>query len=84
MRKLLIAAAAVLALSACTTAEQAGTIGAIGGGLVGGAVGGTEGALIGVVAGGAGGYLLGRAADRPGYCRYRHARTGRVVVDRCY
>lgn len=84
MRKFLIAAVASLTLTACTTAEQGAVIGAVGGGLIGGAVGGTEGALIGVVAGGAGGYLLGRVADRPGYCRYRHARTGRVIIDRCY
>ena len=80
----MLAAAATLMLAGCTTAEQASVVGAVGGGLVGSAIGGTEGALIGVVAGGAGGYLLGRAADRPGYCRYRHARTGRVIVDRCY
>lgn len=84
MRKMFFAAATALLLAGCTHAEQAATVGAVGGGLVGAAVGGTEGALIGVVAGGAGGYLLGRAHDRPGYCRYRHARTGRTIVDRCY
>lgn len=83
MKKFVIAAAASLMLVGCTTAEQGAVVGAVGGGLIGGAVGGTQGALIGVVAGGAGGYLLGRASE-PGYCRYRHARTGRVVVDRCY
>lgn len=84
MRKFLIAAVASLTLTACTTAEQGAVIGGIGGGLIGGAVGGTEGALIGVVAGGVGGYLIGRAADRPGYCRYRVRGTNRIVTEPCY
>lgn len=84
MMKIVYAAVAalMLAVTGCTTAEQAGTVGAVGGGLIGAAAGGTQGALIGVVAGGAGGYLLGRAAD--GRCRYRHAVTGQIVYDRCY
>lgn len=81
MRKMVLAAVAALALAGCTTAEKAGTAGAVGGTLLGAAVGGTQGALIGAVAGGAGGYLLGRAAD--GTCRYR-TRDNRIVYDRCY
>lgn len=84
MKKFVIAAAASLMLVGCTTAEQGAVIGGVGGGLIGGAVGGTQGALIGVIAGGAGGYLLGRAADRPGYCRYRVRGSNRVVVEPCY
>jgi hypothetical protein len=71
MMKLVYAlvASLMLAITGCTTAEQAGT------------VGGTEGALIGAVAGGVGGYLIGRTAD--GRCQYR-TRDGRIVYDRCY
>ncbi len=85
MRKMIFAALAAVSLTgtACTTAEQTATVGAVGGGLIGAAAGGTEGALIGVVAGGAGGYLLGKAAD-PGYCRYRVAGTNRIVTEPCY
>ena len=81
MKKIAIALAVVGALTGCTTAEQAGTVGALGGAAIGGVVGGTQGALIGAVAGGVGGYLLGRTED--GRCRYR-TRDGRTVVDRCY
>ena len=83
MMKILYAAVAVLmlAVTGCTTAEQTGTVGAVGGALVGSALGGTQGALIGAVAGGVGGYLIGRTAD--GRCQYR-TRDGRTVYDRCY
>lgn len=83
MRKMIMAAAAVLMLAGCTTAEQT----AVGGAAVGAAVGGiatgqVEGALAGAAIGGAGGYLIGRIADRPGYCQYRD-QYGRVYTDRC-
>jgi len=83
MKKIVYAAVAALtlAITGCTTAERTGTVGAVGGGLIGAAVGGTQGALIGAVAGGVGGYLIGREAD--GRCRYR-TRDGRIVYDRCY
>ncbi|MEX0406303.1 YMGG-like glycine zipper-containing protein [Aquibium sp. LZ166] len=83
MRKTIFAALAAISLTgtACTTAEQAGTVGAVGGALIGGAAGGTKGALIGAVAGGVGGYLIGRTAD--GRCQYR-TRSGAIVYDRCY
>lgn len=82
MKKLVMAGAAALMLSGCTTAEQ----GAVGGAAVGAAVGGlatgrVEGALAGAAIGGASGYLLGRAAT-PGYCRYRD-QYGRVYEARC-
>jgi len=87
MRKSFITLVSTLAIAGavagCTTAEQTGTVGAAGGALIGAAAGGPRGALIGAAAGGLGGYLIGRAADRPGYCQYRHPRTGRVFVDRC-
>ena len=83
MMKIVYAAVAALtlAITGCTTAERAGTVGAVGGALIGGGLGGTQGALIGAVAGGVGGYLIGRTAD--GRCRYR-TRDGRIVYDRCY
>ena len=72
MRKTIFAALAAISLTgtACTTAEQAGTVGAVGGALI-----------IGAVAGGVGGYLIGRTAD--GRCQYR-TRSGAIVYDRCY
>jgi hypothetical protein len=84
MKKLILVmiAAAPLALAGCTTAEQTGVGGAAVGAAVGGlATGTTGGALGGALIGGTAGYLLGRAADHPGYCRYRgHDRYGRRVV----
>jgi len=47
------------------------------------ASGSVEGAAVGAAAGAVGGYLLGKAADRPGYCRYRDRYSGRVYVERC-
>jgi hypothetical protein len=66
----------------CTTAEQTGTAGAIGGALIGAAVSSdpVKGAAIGAVAGGAGGYVLGKLAD--GRCRYRYP-DGRVYIAAC-
>lgn len=84
MRKTIIALAAVAALAGCTTAEQTAVGGAALGAAVGGIAGGSlEGAAVGAAVGGVGGYLLGRVADRPGYCRYRDRRSGRVYVERC-
>jgi len=48
-----------------------------------GGVLGPVGTAIGSAAGAVAGYLLGSVADRPGYCRYQHRRTGRVYVARC-
>ena len=76
----------ILGMSGCnTTGESAGLgalIGAGAGAAIGGIAGGWEGAAIGAGAGAIGGYLLGRAADRPGYCRYRD-RYNRTYVARC-
>jgi hypothetical protein len=84
MKNIIFALAATLAVAGCTTAERTATVGALGGAAIGGIAGGdVEGAAIGAAAGAVGGYLIGRAADRPGYCRYRDRRTGRVYVERC-
>jgi hypothetical protein len=83
MKKLILTMALVapLAVTGCTTAEQTGVGGAAVGAAVGGlATGTTGGALGGALIGGTAGYLLGRAADHPGYCRFRgHYRSGRRV-----
>lgn len=85
MNKTVIALVGLLAIAGCTTAEQAGTVGAVGGGVIGLAASGGDpvAGLAGAAIGGAGGYVLGRIADRPGYCTYVDRRTGREYVDRC-
>jgi Glycine zipper len=84
MKNILFALVATFAIAGCTTAERTATVGALGGAAIGGIAGGDiEGAAVGAAIGGVGGYLLGRAADRPGYCRYRDRYTGRVYVERC-
>ncbi len=83
MKHILFALIATVAIASCTTAERTATVGALGGAAIGGIAGGDlEGAAVGAAIGGVGGYLLGRAADRPGYCRYRD-RYGRVYTARC-
>ena len=76
-----LSVAATLA-TGCTTAEQSGTVGALGGAAIGAAVSRdpVKGAAIGAVAGGAAGYLLGRTAD--GRCRYSDGRGGTYIA-RC-
>lgn len=87
MKKVLVALALAATITGCTTAEQTGVGGAAVGAAVGGlATGTTGGALGGALIGGTAGYLLGRAADHPGWCRYRgRDRYGRRVIyeDRC-
>ncbi|QPC85722.1 hypothetical protein GA830_02475 [Mesorhizobium sp. NBSH29] len=84
MRNMIFALAATLAVAGCTTAEKTAVGGAAVGAAIGGiATGNLEGAAVGAAVGGVGGYLLGRAADRPGYCRYRDRYNGRVYVERC-
>lgn len=84
MNKTIIAAVASLAiLSGCTMAERTAAVGAgVGAGVGALATGTIEGAAIGSLVGAVGGYLIGRAADRPGYCRYRHP-NGHYFYDRC-
>jgi hypothetical protein len=84
MRNVLLAFAALLFLAACTTAEKGAVVGGVGGAVVGAAVSGDAGgAAVGGLIGAVGGYLIGRSIDRPGYCRYRDRRTGRVYEARC-
>jgi hypothetical protein len=82
MRKLVISLAAVMALSACTRAEQdvaIGTaIGAGAGALIGGDI---ESALVGGAVGALAGYIITR--QRGGQCLYRDRRTGEEYVTRC-
>ncbi|MDO9418327.1 glycine zipper 2TM domain-containing protein [Pararhizobium sp.] len=82
MRKMLIAAALVLPLAACTTTERTTTAGAVSGGIIGGAISGDfGGAAIGAIAGGIAGALIGQA-NEPGRCVYRN-REGRRYVAAC-
>lgn len=84
MKMTIIAAAASLAvLAGCTTAERTAAVGAgVGAGVGAVATGTIEGAAIGSLVGAVGGYLVGKAADRPGYCRYRYP-NGDYFYDRC-
>ena len=88
MHKILIIAATVLSLAACTTTQQGATVGAIGGGIVGatatgGSVVGTAvGAGIGAVAGAAAGELLGYYGTSRDRCVYRRA-DGTQYIDTC-
>ena len=90
MNKLVLVAAALLALvtlSACTTTQRAASLGAVAGATVGGlttgsfagaAVGGAVGAVSGAVVG----ELLGRYRDDPTQCVYED-RYGRRFIDDC-
>ncbi|MEI5681623.1 lipoprotein [Mesorhizobium sp. CGMCC 1.15528] len=80
MRKMIIALAAVVALSGCTSTERDVGIGAGAGAIIGGIAGGGRGALIGAGAGALGGLLVRNL--RNGYCQYRD-RHGRIYTARC-
>lgn len=81
MRKLIIALAAVAALSGCTTTEQDVGVGTAAGALIGGAVGGWKGAAVGAAVGAGSGLLVRNL--RNGYCQYRDPDTGRLYTRRC-
>ena len=82
MRKTIIAAAAMMALAGCTTAERDTVAGgAIGAGIGALATGDAGGAIAGGAIGAGTGYLLGRAT-RQGWCRYRD-NQGRIYEARC-
>ena len=92
---LLIAALAVSALlGGCATplGQQYGTVGAVGGAIIGGAAGGTRGAIIGGAAGAIVGGAVGdeqsfdhdRDRDRGYEGGYRHPPEYRRYPDRCY
>ncbi|MGY6707991.1 MAG: glycine zipper domain-containing protein [Rhizobiaceae bacterium] len=84
MRKMIIVAAASMAvLAGCTTAERTAAVGAgVGAGVGAIATGTIEGAAVGSLVGAVGGYLVGRASDRPGQCQYRRP-NGQIFYDRC-
>ncbi|MDK1488595.1 glycine zipper domain-containing protein [Sinorhizobium sp. 7-81] len=82
MKKILVAAALILPLTACTQTEKGAAIGAVSGGIIGGAI--TDdvgGAAVGAAVGGVAGALIGRA-NEPGRCIYRD-RYGRRYTARC-
>jgi hypothetical protein len=83
MKKLLVMAALLLTVSACSQTEQGAAIGGLGGAAIGAAVAGdpVEGAVIGGAVGGVAGALIGNASERD-RCRYRD-RHGRVHVASC-
>ena len=83
MKKLLILAAAVLSLSACSTTEKTAAIGAGTGAVIGGvASGNVYGAAAGAIVGGAAGALIGHVADSKNMCTYR-AKNGKLYTDYC-
>jgi membrane protein DedA with SNARE-associated domain len=84
MKNVLIAIAAMIAVTGCTTPEKTALVGSAAGAAIGGISSGTwGGAAVGAAAGAVGGYLIGKVVDRPGYCRYRDPRTGHEYVERC-
>ncbi|MGI6852463.1 hypothetical protein [Mesorhizobium sp. 1B3] len=80
MRKMIVALAAIVALSGCTTTERDVTVGTAAGAIIGGIADGGTGALIGAGAGALGGLLVRNL--RNGYCEYRDKR-GRIYTARC-
>lgn len=80
MRKMIIALAAVAALTGCSTTERDIGVGTAAGAVIGGIAGGGKGAAIGAVAGAVGGVLVRNL--RNGYCQYRD-RNGRIYTARC-
>lgn len=85
MKKLLLVAALIVPLAACTQTEQGATVGALGGAAIGSAVASSgnraEGALVGGAVGAVAGALIGRA-NEPNRCRYRDS-YGRVYLAEC-
>jgi uncharacterized protein YcfJ len=71
MKKILLAAALILPLAACTQTEKGAGIGAASGAIIGGAAtGNVRGAAVGAAVGGVAGALIGNATE-PGRCIYR-------------
>lgn len=82
MKNIILAFAAAVAISGCTTTERDVGTGAALGAATGAAVSGNvQGAAVGAAAGAATGLLVRNL--RNGYCQYRHPRTGRVYTARC-
>ncbi len=83
MKRVLIFAAAGLALASCTPTQQGAGIGAATGAVVGGAVtNDVRGAAVGAAIGGASGAVIGNVAGRPGQCEFQD-RNGRRYVAAC-
>ncbi len=83
MKKMIVLAALLVPLGACSQTEKGAAVGGLGGAAVGAAVAGNpvEGAVIGGAVGTVAGALIGQASER-GQCRYRDG-YGRVYVARC-
>ncbi len=82
MKKLVIAAVAMLAIAGCSRTEQGAVVGGATGAVIGGvATGDAGGAIVGGAVGAAAGALIGRATE-PGRCYYRD-RNGRRYVAQC-
>ncbi|CDX26001.1 YMGG-like glycine zipper-containing protein [Mesorhizobium sp. VK24D] len=83
MTKMMVLAAVVAALTACSQTEKGAAIGGLGGAAVGAAVANnpTQGAVVGGAVGAIAGALIGHASES-GQCRYRD-RYGRVYIARC-
>jgi hypothetical protein len=77
---MIVALAAIVALSGCTSTERDVTVGTAAGAVIGGIADGGTGALIGAGAGALGGLLVRNL--RNGYCDYRD-RRGRIYRARC-
>lgn len=82
MKKILIALAFAVSVTACTTAEQDVAVGAGVGAVAGQAIGrNTESTLIGAGLGALAGYVITR--NRRGECVYRDRRTGQRFIREC-
>ncbi|MCF7644908.1 hypothetical protein KQ944_08505 [Bacillus subtilis] len=80
MRLAIIAVAAIVALSGCTSTEKDLSVGTAAGAVIGGIAGGGKGALIGAGAGAVGGLLVRNL--RNGKCQYRNSR-GQIYTANC-
>lgn len=80
MKKVILALAAVVAISGCTTTERDVATGAGVGAVAGAIVGGGRGAVVGTAVGAASGLLVRNL--RNGYCEYRNSR-GQIYTARC-
>ncbi|MBD8553394.1 hypothetical protein IFT84_02520 [Rhizobium sp. CFBP 8762] len=82
MKKIILVAALILPLAACSQTERGAGIGAVSGAAIGGiATGNVRGAAVGAAVGGVAGALIGNA-NEPGQCVYRD-RSGRRYTAAC-
>lgn len=85
MKKILLMAALLLPVAACSQTEQGAVIGGLGGAAIGSAVASpgnrAEGALVGGAIGAVAGALIGKASE-PGKCYY-YDKYGRRVIAAC-